>query len=480
MKAKGQGSRVEGQTQAIALRSHSGPRPSTLDPRPARRALTLIELLVVIIILTTVVAAAIPVLSPADDARRIREASRAVNTFITGAQSRAIMLNRPVGIAIKRLSSDSNTSPNKLTDPFADVHRDNGVCLELYYVEQQPPYCGFDANSRACVALHPDLTENVLIRFVTRGTNRPTTTDRLPPGWDVDMFPTGTIRPGDVVEVGGTRYELLPETSDPGNYTDIEIDSLGYFKPLNSTRVPTILAQPINDSGQQVNVRYDDWGLELMTLSGGANRPFWTDAGAYRVLRQPTPTSDEPYQLPEGTAIDLRASGVGIGDYFYWPDENDNSQGVIIMFTPEGRVSRVTYSQLPITDDIDGTEPGAFDQPVTENIYLLIGKRENIPATEPTTDGTLVKTLYSTASTEEKRTELKEKINWLLGTSQWIVIGSQSGRVATVQNAIIDPVAVIDDPNPDFAATEGTEEMRARQIVAAREFTRDTRQQGGR
>ena len=26
-------------------------------------------------------------------------------------------------------------------------------------------------------------------------------------------------------------------------------------------------------------------------------------------------------------------------------------------------------------------------------------------------------------------------INWLSGTSRWIVIGSQSGRVATIENA---------------------------------------------
>jgi competence protein ComGC len=55
---KGRESRVEGQTQAIALRSYSGPRPSTLDPRlaldprPARRAVTLIELLIVLLIIT--------------------------------------------------------------------------------------------------------------------------------------------------------------------------------------------------------------------------------------------------------------------------------------------------------------------------------------------------------------------------------------------------------------------------------------------
>ena len=62
------------------------------------------------------------------------------------------------------------------------------------------------------------------------------------------------------------------------------------------------------------------------------------------------PTSAEPYQMPEGTAIDLRASGVGIDDYFYVPGVHDNSEGIIIMFAPEGRVSRVMFSVLPVDD----------------------------------------------------------------------------------------------------------------------------------
>ena len=73
------------------------------------------------------------------------------------------------------------------------------------------------------------------------------------------------------------------------------------------------------------------------------NAPFWTNPSPYKILRQPTPTSDEPFQMPEGTAIDLRASGVGTDDYFYVPGVHDNAQGIIIMFAPEGRVSEVTF-----------------------------------------------------------------------------------------------------------------------------------------
>jgi hypothetical protein len=137
-------------------------------------------------------------------------------------------------------------------------------------------------------------------------------------------------------------------------------------------------------------------------------------------------------------------------------------------------VSRVQYSQSPPLTE----EP--FDRPVTDNIYLLVGKRENIPVRDFATDPTLKAADFGIASTDEQRAEMKEGINWLLGDSRWIVIGWQSGRIATIENAAVDPLDVINDPAPPFVAAEGTEFMRARQIVAAREFTRTSSQVGGR
>ncbi len=77
-------SRVESQKRAAALRAHSGSRLSTLDSR-LFAGMTLVELLVVIVILTTIVGAAIPLMSPSNDDRRLREAARGLNTYITGA-----------------------------------------------------------------------------------------------------------------------------------------------------------------------------------------------------------------------------------------------------------------------------------------------------------------------------------------------------------------------------------------------------------
>jgi len=460
-------SRVESQKRFIALRSFSGSRPSTLDPRPS--GMTLIELLMVIIILTMIVAAAIPLLSPSNDDRRMREAARTLNTYITGAQSRAISLHRPYGVALKRLSHD--TKRNK----SGDLQNDNGVCLEVFYVEQASPYSGFDVNSRACVALYPNPGLKqiglALIRFVTHGTANAPSQDSLPVGWDADLFPSGTLRPGDVIEINGTRFELLYDIQSAGNVT---LDSNGYYYYgfSNSRIAAKIVARPLNDSGQQINPRYDDDGNEI-----GAKKPspapYWTAPAPYKVLRQPTPASDEPYQLPEGTAIDLRASGVGSDDFFYVQGMNDNSDGILVMFTPEGRVQRVTYSQLPSNSS---TESTMFDKPVVDNIFLLVGRRENVPPA-PTSDPTLQSASIRAATTDEQKAKLREPINWLSGTSRWIVIGPQSGRIATIDNAFVDLGGIMTQYS---TMGQGNEQLRNQQIFSARSFTREMGQLGGR
>jgi hypothetical protein len=143
------------------------------------------------------------------------------------------------------------------------------------------------------------------------------------------------------------------------------------------------------------------------------------------------------------------------------------------MFTPEGRVARVSYSQQPISED--PPEPPAFDQPVVDNIFLLVGKRENAPPPPLADDKTLNSAELAAAKTEEQRQSLREPINWLSGNSRWIVIGSQSGRVVTVENAFVDLLSMV-----TTFSVPPIEQDRNVQILAAREFTREMAQLGGR
>ena len=71
---------------------------------------------------------------------------------------------------------------------------------------------------------------------------------------------------------------------------------------------------------------------------------------------------------------------------------------------------------------------------------------------------------------------MKEQVNWLRGESRWIVIGSQSGRVVTTENAFVNPQAIIST----CATTDSPKPMRNEQIKASREFAREMVQVGGR
>jgi hypothetical protein len=228
------------------------------------------------------------------------------------------------------------------------------------------------------------------------------------------------------------------------------------------------------------NITRDDYGAEIANATRDRNHEmFFTEPALYKILRQPVPTSDQPHQLPEGVAIDLRASGVGIHNYFYVRRMNDNPQGILIMFAPEGRVARVSYSQEPIHED--PAEPPAFDQPIVENVYLLVGKRENAAPPAPSSDPTLELGTFTPAPNQEQMDKLRQPINWLSGTSRWVVIGSQSGRVVTVENALVNPLAIIQQHTQGIGVlSESSEELRNEQILAAREFTREMSQLGGR
>jgi prepilin-type N-terminal cleavage/methylation domain-containing protein len=481
MRVKSLESRVESQSARLLLRPHSGSRLSTLDSRFRRRGMTLIELLVVIVILVTVVAAAIPIMAPSNVDRQLRETTRALNTYITGAQAHAVATGRPYGIALKRLAQETDNN-NNLDDP----HEDNGVCLEVFYVEEQPPFTGFDRSSRVCVSLIPNIGL-ICVQFVTRGNQ----SDPLPTGWDADLFPSGMIQPGDVIEIGDSRFELLDHRNNQllrytQQYVRVGFDKTNiYFEPQPNAPVQ-IIARPINDTGQQIYPEYDNAGYSL-----GEDRPptppaparppapYWSRPVPYKILRQGSITSDEPYQLPEGTAIDLRASGVGNNIFFHNPQPTDpanrvdNSRPVIIMFTPEGRIARVSFNRSATTST-SAFSADRFDESVVDNVFLLVGRRENIPTPDAdTADPTLNPTKLDAATTEEQRAELRKPINWLNGESLWVVIGSQSGRVVTVENSFVNLA--------DFAPTPfANEDKRNGQILAAREFTREMSQLGGR
>ncbi|MCA9246526.1 MAG: prepilin-type N-terminal cleavage/methylation domain-containing protein [Planctomycetales bacterium] len=98
-----------------------------------RPGITLIELLVVVAILSIITATAIPLMAPAVESRRLREASRGLSTFIAGARARAIDRDRPVGVEFVPVSADGLLP----------------AAVDAYYVEVPPMYAGDSTTSNA-------------------------------------------------------------------------------------------------------------------------------------------------------------------------------------------------------------------------------------------------------------------------------------------------------------------------------------------
>jgi len=104
-----------------------------------RRGATLIEMLVVIMILVLLAGVAVPVMRPAMQSRRPREAARAVNVYFSMARTRALELGRPVGVVIEPLSNQ----------PLA--------AMVLSQFEAAPPYAGETLDCRMQVMINTTL-----------------------------------------------------------------------------------------------------------------------------------------------------------------------------------------------------------------------------------------------------------------------------------------------------------------------------------
>lgn len=424
-----------------------------------RSAMTLVELLVVIVLITTLVSTAIPIISPGGDARKLREASRNLNAYLQGAQARAMETGRPFGVSFVRLSEE--------TERFED----NAVCVRAEYVEVPPEFSGFSDTSMVRIARSTQYAPTAVaddrgpfwLQFLTRGVGGA----NLPPGWVADpLVPPRFLRPGDTVEVRGQRYTLLEEVSTATVGTaDVQASVNDYF-PGSGTggQLVTLLAKPEGAADglpfaqmPQVLPRYDDAGAAI-TAASDASRPFWTEPAPYKIHRQPVPAGGEPLELPSGVAVDLQASVFGNGTRVYSPHvdfnslvsptvENVRTAPLMVLFSPEGPINRV-HGLVDATLSANYAQAISPATPATSYLALCVGRRELIPGdprVAPPTTAAYLKPIdlkidvIDAGLDEDDARELMDGYNWLNLESRWVVIGSQSGSVITVENSSFFP-----------------------------------------
>jgi len=143
----------------------------------------------------------------------------------------------------------------------------------------------------------------------------------------------------------------------------------------------------------------------------------------YKILRRPVKSQATPLQLPAGAVIDLEFSGMDT-----LPNGNfqDAAAPIIIIFSPNGAVDRVYYNGQVY--------------PVTQPIYLLVGKRERVPS-----------------ATAENGIA-----NWQDLDSLWITLNPQTGMVTSNRIAV------------------ATGHIKPLDLFESREFARSAGNMGGR
>ena len=415
----------------------STPRSSSLAPR----ALTLIELLVVIVILTTLVAGVIPVLSPNNDTRKIREASRGLQTYITMAQAEAARTGREHGIAFQETAAGS------------------GIALEVFRLEVPEEFRGFSTYSAARI-IREETAPNIFVyyvQFVLSDTATGVLATAFPPTSDYllrDAIPPLLIRYGDEVTVAGTRYRFIDEDFD-GNGTDDAIpNDLFYTLDSGGNHTEwTFRCEPINEVGQTLAF--------VHTYSPGSNTYSLTAPKSYEITRQPVNSAEVAYQLPSAIAIDMQGSVVEGSSSGGFPTDGSlfvssfaaagSSNTVGIMFSPTGTVSNVLLNGNSLTN--------------VSRIVLLLGRVEN-GGLDPT-----AAPAEWVQKTNEEVEMWQARINWLNLDSRWISIAATSGRVVVAENAFANPASMIAQGLDPTLAED--------QIESAHEFAHEMRRGGG-
>jgi type II secretory pathway pseudopilin PulG len=442
------------------------PRPAFRFPLSAfpspRAALTLIELLVTIVILVTLLAAVLPAVSPNNEGRKIREASRQLVSLFHQAQAQAARDGRPVGVGFRDTWNDADN------DNVIDPGELTGMAIEAYIIAEPPPFAGFSTGAAAAVMNRqgnpfvqvtnaplvgpgqPPIVNIVFVRGVGGEGLIVDGGDAIPPQTFRGAFigPNGGIAgSGDLVEIGQELFELISnDCDDADNDTDTTPDTEdgtenGYLKSQT-----VVAARWLSHRNRTI---------QLLARGGKA----------YRIRRSPmantspSRTAAESIQFPRGIGIDF--------------DPTDGNWQVGVVFSPTGAIDAVY---------MDGQKQSA------RPFFMMLGQFENAnpwngPASTNNVDD-IDYTKYDFTDVpqdsegDDEVALRRRETNLLNADSRWVVV-SPAGRVVASENAFFDPRQDVfvngTPPNTD----DSPPAQRERQRDAARQYAANYESEGG-
>ena len=398
--------------------------------RPVR-GVTLVELLVVVTILMMLAAFAIPVVRPLTEGRRIREAARAIDVFITQAKTEAIVNQRPVGIVLERMRQGDEGDPDDATD--GNLFYQDDACNILRMVEIPPPYGGDLADTRV------RLQNWSTLAFGTTGhpyynTSYPTIDYIvLKIAVQTNSLSDRILKWGDKVRFGfmGALFTLVDDPYDNGASSvgaDFDVDTDGYivFSDAAATdgdgdgfvdyKILTAIA-PADELGGVAWPNTNKTAAEPPDTTNrfdpATGRLLWSSDITFEFYRQPQPSPIAPLRLPKDTVIDLADSGYlpapaggaevfgNVATSLSTPAIFAEHLGPMVLFASHGAIEAVYHWQA-----------GSYaPTPVVNPVYLLIGKWERTGTNLPE-DGLR---------------------NWQDASNLWMAIGPQSGFVTTAE-----------------------------------------------
>ena len=285
-----------------------------------RRGMTLVELMVVVLILGLLAVTVLPNLANSADSRKIREAARAVSSFVAASQSQAISGRSGGGIRI---------DVRVLGDDIDRTKVQHYAALDVGMVMIPQPYCGDDPGS--VVTVVPDSIDSSKAALTFTG------------GFSDDPLKnaSGNILPHLGIRFGGSRIEFM-------------------FVPTLGSATGTVYMQ-------------DGVGpSSLPNLNQTIDNTSWPQgAVCYEITAGPLRDGNTSLTLGDGVAIDMTNSYVGTGNIFSVPRLSDS---VYLLFDSAG---------VPTSWINDGLTKQPFAETLFLLINSVEAIQNNTSLTEP-------------------------------------------------------------------------------------------------